>query len=192
MLLTQRPKRKERQAVDAQFRKPSFSDWDWNNGSVLIRRRNGGEKKGEMLLVRWLNLQAISVHDYPGPVHSNTRARRPRSSISELVLASLSLAVCVSHRIIDVILLFLTGSLINRLGLHGGLESNILSRWWMQPRFNEASVSWPWKRVTLVELHLLNGVWNWSWYSESQYPWEHGHASVKWVLYYLEQLQHTP
>jgi len=53
----------------------------------------------------------------PGPVHSNTRARRPRSSISELVLASLSLAVCVSHRIIDVILLFSDRELDQQVGL---------------------------------------------------------------------------
>ena len=138
MLLTQRPKRKERQAVDAQFRKPSFSDWDWNNGNVLNRRRN--EKKGG--IVRWLNLQAISVH----------KQSRRLYSFSELVLASpyvffffetlgyVCLPVCPFS--------FPDRELDQQVGLAWWAGIQHLSRWRMQPRFNEVSASWPWKRVS--------------------------------------------
>ena len=138
MLLTQRPKRKERQAVDAQFRKPSFSDWDWNNGNVLNRRRNE-KKRG---IVRWLNLQAISVH----------KQSRRLYSFSELVLASpyvfffpetlayVCLPVCPFS--------FPDRELDQQAGLAWWAWIQHLSRWRMQPRFNEVSASWPWKRVS--------------------------------------------
>ena len=132
--------------MDAQFRKPSFSDWDWNNGNVLNRRRNE-KKRG---IVRWLNLQAISVH----------KQCRRLYSFSELVLASpyvfffsrpSPMSVCPS-----ALFLFLTGSLISRLGLHGGLESNI----WAGDGCSHASTRFQLldhgKELALVLLHLLN------------------------------------
>ena len=125
------------------------------------------KKKGG--IVRWLNLQAISVH----------KQSRRLYSFSELVLASpyvfffpetlayVCLPVCPFS--------FPDRELDQQAGLAWWAWIQHLSRWRMQPRFNEVSASWPWKRVSTClvassEQYFLkkinSKVWNWSWYSE--------------------------
>ena len=151
--------------MDGQFHMPSFSDWDWNNGNVLNRRRNEKKRRDSQVTEFTSNLS-------PQAISSSLFILWTCVGFAQCLfffetLAYVCLPVCPFS--------FPDRELDQQVGLAWWAGIQHLSRWRMQPRFNEVSASWPWKRVSTCLVasseqyffkKINSKVWNWSWYSE--------------------------